>query len=284
MTDVLSYGPVSEQPLDSDDITATSIVRSRDLECVYGIGTKRSLHALGPVSIQVARGEFVSLVGPSGCGKSTFVRVLAGLTPPSAGELTIRPTGTAETAIATVFQDFGIFPWKTVLANVELGLRVRGESRRAARNRARDWLQRLGLTDFAGAYPHQLSGGMRQRVAIARALVVEPDILLMDEPFASLDAQLRELMQGELLRICEQDQRTVVFVTHSLDEAVVLSDRVLVMSARPGRVIVDRPVPFARPRDPEIRGSAEFADFREELWFRLRTEVQSQLETGKETE
>ena len=259
--------------------SSPSMVRSQDLECVYGIGTKGALHALGPVSIEIVQGEFVSLVGPSGCGKSTFVRVLAGLTRPSAGELTIQPTGTANTVIATVFQDFGIFPWKTVLSNVELGLRVRGESRHTARARAHDWLSRLGLTDFAGAYPHQLSGGMRQRVAIARALVAEPDILLMDEPFASLDAQLRELMQAELLRICEEDRRTVVFVTHSLDEAVVLSDRVLVMSARPGRVIVDHAVPFARPRDPEIRGSAEFAEIREDLWHRLRDEVQAQLQT-----
>jgi len=247
------------------------------LECTYGAGRRREVHALGPVEVSLTAGEFVSLVGPSGCGKSTFVKVLAGLTPPTRGRLDVHLDGTSPSPIATVFQDFGIFPWKTVLANVEIGLRARGESRAASRSAALAWLSRLGLRDFADSYPSELSGGMRQRVAIARALVLEPEILLMDEPFASLDAQLRELMQGELLKICEEDRRTVVFVTHSLDEAIVLSDRVLVMTARPGRVLADARVPFARPRDPEIRGSAEFAAFREQLWELLRNEVQAQL-------
>lgn len=255
---------------------------STGLECTYSIGRRHQVHALGPVDLELAAGEFVSIVGPSGCGKSTFVKVLAGLTAPTRGSLDVHLDESSPSPVATVFQDFGIFPWKTVLANVELGLRVRGDSRRSARAAATSWLSRLGLRDFAHSYPAELSGGMRQRVAIARALVLEPEILLMDEPFASLDAQLRELMQVELLKICEEDRRTVVFVTHSLDEAIVLSDRVLVMTARPGRVLADRRVPFARPRDPEVRGSAMFAEVREELWQLLRDEVRSQLGEGED--
>lgn len=258
---------------------APPIIVSNELECVYGLGEKRPIHALGPISLSVDRGDFVSIVGPSGCGKSTFVKALAGLVTPSGGELEVSLDGESETPLSTVFQDFGIFPWKTVLANVELGLRVRGDPRRESRRQAISWLKRLGLIDFAESYPHALSGGMRQRVAIARALVLEPEILLMDEPFASLDAQLRELMQANLLRICEQDRRTVLFVTHSLDEAIVLSDRVLVMSARPGRLLADAIVPFGRPRDIHVRDSSEFAELRGNLWDLLRAEVNTQLGT-----
>jgi NitT/TauT family transport system ATP-binding protein len=153
--------------------------------------------------------------------------------------------------------------------------------RKEARDRARGWLDRLGLGSFATAYPAQLSGGMRQRVAIARAMVVEPEYLLMDEPFAALDAQLRELLQGELISVCERERKTVVFITHSLEEAIVLSDRVLVMTARPGRILSDVTVPFARPRDVRVRDTAEFARVRAELWNVLRTEVNRQLDDSK---
>jgi NitT/TauT family transport system ATP-binding protein len=268
---------MSQQAGWPQNIGGRTVVTATDLECTYGLGRRREVPALGPISLRVRAGEFVSLVGPSGCGKSTFVKVLAGLTAPTHGELRVHIDGSSPTSIATVFQDFGIFPWKTVQANVELGLRVRGESARVRRVTAADWLSRFGLRDFADSYPAELSGGMRQRVAIARALVLGPEILLMDEPFASLDAQLRELMQGELLKICEEDQRTVVFITHSLDEAIVLSDRVLVMTARPGRILTDRTIPFARPRDPRVRTSAEFGAVREHLWGQLREEVRAQL-------
>jgi NitT/TauT family transport system ATP-binding protein len=206
------------------------------------------------------------------------VKVIAGLVEPTHGVVRVHIEGRSPTPIATVFQDFGIFPWKTVLANVAFGLRVSGIGRRVASSRARDALVRLGLGAFLEAYPAELSGGMRQRVAIARALVVEPEILLMDEPFASLDAQLREIMQDELVRLCEEDRRTVIFVTHSLEEAIVLGDRVLVMTARPGRIVADTRVPFGRPRDTHVRESREFGEVRAELWERLRSEVDAQLD------
>lgn len=252
------------------------IVSVHDLRVIYGLG-EAAVEALGPLSIDIAEGEFVSFVGPSGCGKSTVIRVIAGLTSPTSGRVDISvPNGTV-CPIATVFQDFGIFPWKTVQANVEFGLRVIGASEKECRTRARDWISRIGLLDFRDAYPAQLSGGMRQRVSIARALAVEPAILLMDEPFASLDAQLREILQDELLTITQQDKRTVLFITHSLEEALLLSDRLIVMSARPGRLIADRAVPFARPRSANIRESAEFQSMRLDLWESLRTEVQAQF-------
>lgn len=172
-----------------------------------------------------------------------------------------------------IFQDYGIHDWKTVLANVRFGLDVQRVPRRAANARAADWLARMGLADFAHAYPAALSGGMRQRVAIARALAVEPELLLMDEPFAALDAQLRTILQDELLELTQSTRTTTLFVTHSLEEALVLGDRVLVMSARPGRIIATRRPPFARPRTGGIRSTAEFTALKDELWDLLRKEA-----------
>jgi NitT/TauT family transport system ATP-binding protein len=251
-------------------------IRAKDLEVTFGVGAKQ-VHALGPLDLTVTEGSFVCLVGPSGCGKSTFVRVVAGLQHPSSGHLEVSFSGRTQTPIATVFQDFGIFPWKTVLSNVCFGLRVNGVHRNEAVSRAREWITRMGLSEFEKAYPAQLSGGMRQRVAIARALAVEPQVLLMDEPFASLDAQLREVLQEELLEICQIERRTVVFVTHSLDEALVLGDEVVVLTARPGRVLDRIRVPFERPRLADVRASGEFAALRGQLWEHLRSEVQAQF-------
>jgi len=261
-------------------VSADAAVCATGLSCVYGLGGSAPVHALGPIDMTIESGEFVSVVGPSGCGKSTLVKVIAGLATPSEGELTLRMAGETTAPIATVFQDFGIFPWKTVLANVEFGLRVNGVGRKEARKLAVDRLDRVGLRPFLKSYPSQLSGGMRQRVAIARALAVEPEVLLMDEPFASLDAQLREIMQDELIQITERHRRTVIFVTHSLEEAMVLADRVVVMSARPGRIIADRRMPFGRPRDVRVRESAEFGRLRLELWELLRDQVNTQLGDG----
>ena len=174
---------------------------------------------------------------------------------------------------ATVFQSYNVFPWKTILANVRFGLEMHGTKRRDADSIARGWLTRMGLQDFADAYPPSLSGGMLQRVAIARALAVEPEILLMDEPFAALDAQHRRIMQEELLALWQEDRRTVVFVTHSLEEAVLLGDRIVVMSARPGRVLAEFQVPFARPRRADIRADPRFAALESEIWELLKGEI-----------
>jgi len=233
--------------------------------------------ALGPLDLDIADGEFVCIVGPSGCGKSTFLRILAGLVDPSSGEVQVR-TDRPRHATAMVFQDYSIYPWKRVLDNVRFGLDLAGVRKKDGNAKAMEYLTRLGLADRASAYPGELSGGMKQRVAIARALAVEPQILLMDEPFAALDAQMRHVLQDELLTLWQGDRRTVVFITHSLEEAILLGDRVVVMSARPGRIIASKPVPFERPRDAEeVRASAEFGTLHRELWDLLRAEVDSQM-------
>ena len=236
------------------------------------------LHAMGPVSLSVPAGQFLSLVGPSGCGKSTLLRLVAGLDAPSAGKMEIHVSARSVSAMSVVFQDYGIYPWKTVLENVRFGLEIAKVPLREANEIARSWIRKLGLHDAEASYPAELSGGMRQRVSIARALATDPEILLMDEPFAALDAQLREILQTELLVLCQERPRTVVFVTHSLEEAILLSDRVVVMSARPGRVIDDMMIPFPRPREASLRASPEFGRIRAELWEHLRVEVERRMQ------
>jgi NitT/TauT family transport system ATP-binding protein len=204
---------------------------------------------------------------------------MAGLMTPSAGVVDMVVSDASKTPTAMVFQDYAIYPWKSVLGNVRFGLDVAGVGRKEGDRRARQWLERLGLAEFARVYPATLSGGMRQRVSIARALIVEPEILLMDEPFAALDAQLRLVLQDELLRLWEADRRTVLFVTHSLDEALFLGDRVLVMSSAPGQIIADIRIPFERPRTTHLRGDAAFAALQDEIWQSLRVEVDRSLDT-----
>ncbi|NGN69093.1 ABC transporter ATP-binding protein [Streptomyces sp. A7024] len=242
-------------------LTAQALTRT------FGRGPK-AVEALGPLDLDIPEGEFTCIVGPSGCGKSTLLRIAAGLLRPSAGELAIQATTPRPAAM--IFQDYGIYDWKTVLANVRFGLDIQGTPRREGDDRARGWLARMGLTDFADAYPATLSGGMRQRVAIARALAVEPELLLMDEPFAALDAQLRTILQDELLELTQTTRTTTLFITHSLEEAIVLGDRVLVMSARPGRIIAERRPPFERPRSGDVRSAPEFTELKSELWALLR--------------
>lgn len=243
---------------------------ARDLTRTFGRGPG-AVAALGPLDLSVTAGEFVCVVGPSGCGKSTLLRIAAGLLRPSTGRLEIRTTSPRPAAM--IFQDYGIYDWKTVRANVRFGLDIQRVPRREADARADTWLARMGLSDFADAYPATLSGGMRQRVAIARALAVEPELLLMDEPFAALDAQLRMILQDELLELTQTTRTTTLFITHSLEEAIVLGDRVLVMSARPGRVIAEHHPPFPRPRTGDIRSAPEFNELKSELWDLLRKEA-----------
>ena len=224
-----------------------------------------TLVAIESMDLDVAEGEFVSLLGPSGCGKSTFLKVVNGLLTATAGEIRLRTAGKGRED-AMVFQDAALFPWYTVLDNVAYGLVCAGVSKADARRRAMPLIQLVGLEGFEERYPYQLSGGMQQRANLARALTVDAAILLMDEPFASLDAQTREIMQAELLRIWNAARKTVVFVTHQIEEAVFLSDRVIVMSARPGRILADIRIDIPRPRGLEVKRRPEFAAYGDQIW------------------
>lgn len=211
------------------------------------------VQALCDLNLEISRGQFVSLVGPSGCGKSTFLRLVAGLDAPTSGQLRVGdhdPLG-----LAFVFQDATLLPWRSVKRNITLPLELRREADDA---HVAQTLALVGLTDFAAAYPAQLSGGMRMRVSIARALVTRPQILLLDEPFGALDEITRQRLNEELLRLWQQDRWTGLFVTHNVSEAVFLSQRVLVLSARPGRILADIPIPFSYPRSPYLRSAPEF--------------------------
>jgi NitT/TauT family transport system ATP-binding protein len=239
------------------------------------LGKKEQITVLDDFNLQVREGEFLSLLGPSGCGKSTFLNILAGLTPKTSGVLTVdgEEVNGINKKHGVVFQGYALFPWRTVLENVETGLEIRGVGKKERKEIALNYINMVGLTPFANRYPHELSGGMKQRVAIARALAYDPDVLLMDEPFGALDAQTREILQTELLKIWEASKKTIVFITHSLDEAIYLSDRVAIMTSRPGKVkkIID--IPLERPRQFEIRNSEEFVKLRHQAWEILKDEV-----------
>jgi len=239
-------------------------------EYVSGAGR---IVALSDIDLHVSSGEFVCIVGPSGCGKSTLLRILAGLDTQTGGTIAVDAAGWP-VQNAMVFQDSGLFPWMRVTANVGFGLMTRGVPAAEAAERVEAALKLVGLTKFRNHYPHQLSGGMRQRSAIARAFVTDPGMLLMDEPFAALDAQNRVILQAELVRIWEQTGKTVIYVTHSIDEALLLGDRTVVMTAQPGRIkqIVD--VPFPHPRNlMTLSASAEFGMLKLDIWRVLEEEV-----------
>ena len=232
------------------------------------------LLALENVDLDVADGAFVSLLGPSGCGKSTFLKIVNGLLRQTAGEIKLHRVAKGRED-AMVFQDAALFPWYTVTDNVAYGLVCAGVARRTARERAQPYIDLVGLKGFGDKYPYQLSGGMQQRANLARALAVDSAILLMDEPFASLDAQTRELMQAELLRIWNAAKKTVLFVTHQIDEAVFLSDRVVVMARRPGRVIADISIEIPRPRTLAVKRTAQFVEYEDQIWTLIAGDVEN---------
>ena len=230
--------------------------------------------AIDHVSIDIATGEFFMIVGPSGCGKTTLLRILAGLESPTTGEISIERSGDGRPGNAMVFQGESIFPWMTVFENAAYGLRMRRRPTAEIREIVGHYLDRTGLSRFADAYPHQLSGGMKQRVSIARAFANDPEILLMDEPFSALDEQNRTLLQEELLRIWDEHKKTVLFITHSVDEAVSLGDRIMVMTAQPGRAKAIVDVPFERPRQVlELRARPAYGELVYSIWEQLRDEV-----------
>jgi len=234
------------------------------------------LPVLENFSLQVKDLEFLVLLGPSGCGKSTLLRIINGIESSDDGRILIDGqdvTGTTGHGRGMVFQSFELFPWRTVLDNVAFGLEVAGVEKQQRLAQARACVELVGLTAFENAYPHQLSGGMQQRVGIARALAIKPSILLMDEPYGALDVQTRDLLQDELLNIWERERKTVVFVTHSIEEALYLADRIVVMSPRPGRIAQIIDVPFARPRRDEIKTDPEFLKLRRHIWESLKKMV-----------
>lgn len=237
------------------------------------------LEVLREINLDIPGGEFVSIVGASGCGKSTFLRLVDGLIPASSGSVRVGGNVVTEPGPdrGFVFQQDNLFPWRTVLDNVMLGLLFQKRMKDHDRATAKSLLELVGLRDFEGHYPHELSGGMRQRVNLARALAIDPQVLLMDEPFAALDAQTREIMQAELMRTWEATRKTVLFVTHQIDEAVYLSDRVLVFTVRPGRIKADIRIDLPRPRELSIKRTPAFTEYCDEIWRLIEEEVRESM-------
>ena len=247
----------------------------RGISKAYRQAGKQPIEVLADLSFTVADLEFVAVIGPSGCGKSTFLRIVDGLINPDSGSVLLdgaEVTGPGQ-GRAMVFQGFDLFPWRTAIENVAFGLEMQDLSAAKRREIAQHYIDLVGLAGFEQAYPFQLSGGMQQRVGIARALAIKPSILLMDEPFGALDVQTRELLQDELLHIWQRDQKTVLFVTHSIEEAIYLADRIVVFTPRPARIDRIINVPFARPRSEELKTTVPFAELRREIWNVLKSGV-----------
>lgn len=249
-----------------------------EVESVHKVfAGSQKVFALDDINLKLTEGSFTCIVGPSGCGKSTLLRILGELETATSGTVTRNLSADGIPESAFVFQEHGVFPWFNVLQNVAFGEHMAGVGKRERTEHARHWIAEAGLSGFEESYPHQLSGGMRQRIAIARAFATGSPALLMDEPLGALDAQTRMLMQEQLVRLWEMERKTVVLVTHSIEEALLLGDQIVMMSARPGRIkeIID--VPFGRPRSMEIEGTPEFAAMKQGIWDSLRDEVQASL-------
>jgi NitT/TauT family transport system ATP-binding protein len=262
---------------DHIDVGATAL-EIEDLRVAYTTSEGDVTVAVEGLSLEVRRHEFLAVVGPSGCGKSTMLKALAGLIPISQGSVEIHDQ-TAGERPAMVFQSPRLLPWRSVIENVAYGLEQRGMSKKQAREAAGAEVKRVGLAEFETAYPKQLSGGMQQRVNLARALATDPPLLLLDEPFSALDAQTREIMQRELLTIWASKRKTAIFITHQVDEAVYLADRVVVLSQRPARVATILDIPFSRPRPLSVKRSQEFHDIEDVIWKYL----EAALESGEES-
>jgi NitT/TauT family transport system ATP-binding protein len=244
----------------------------------------QTIEALRDLSVDIHEGDFVGIVGASGCGKTTMLRLVDGLTEPTAGTVQVdgKPLERPGEQLAFVFQQDGLLPWRTVMANTLFGPELQGRDKKESLSIAQRFLRLVGLTQFPHHYPHELSGGMRQRVNLARALTVGADILLMDEPFAALDAQTREIMQAELLRIWNETRKTVLLVTHQIEEAVFLSDRVLIFTTRPGRLKDEVVIDIPRPRDLSVKRTAEFARYTDYIWRAIEEEVRSSIDAELE--
>lgn len=268
-----------------DDPCRVTKLEARGLSKVFfGEDGKIKAEAIREIDLKIRPGEFVGLVGASGCGKTTLLRLIDGLIPPTSGNVLVDGQHTDCPGLdrGFVFQGGALLPWRTVLDNVTLGLEARGTKRREAKKIAEEYITLVGLEGFEDHYPHEISGGMQQRVNLARALAIDPEVLLMDEPFASLDSQTREIMQGELLRIWSQDKKTVLFVTHQIDEAVYLSDRVIVLTARPGRVKEVIEVDISRPRPLSVKRTPEFVRIVDRIWNLIEEEVKQSVRPRQE--
>lgn len=260
---------VSIVPEKSDQIIMDDIVEVRNITKFYS----PDVHALSSVNLSFPRGQMTTLLGPSGCGKTTLLKIIAGLLEPTEGEVLVngKPVHGPGPERAFVFQDFALLPWATVLRNVAFGLELTKQDKREREERARHYINEVGLSGFENKYPHELSGGMRQRVGLARALAVNSDVLLMDEPFSAVDEQTRRKFQEDLLLLLANENKSVIFVTHSIEEAVYVSDQIVILSPRPGRIhSIIRPE-FSRDADPEdIRRDKNYLDTVEEIWADLR--------------
>ncbi|WP_157577788.1 ABC transporter ATP-binding protein [Roseivivax halodurans] len=268
---------IAHTPASSAGTTATPvdlpIVKTEGIHKVYG-GT---VQALKDINLEFKRGEMTSLLGPSGCGKTTLLKIIAGLLKPTAGEVRVngKPVTGPGPERAFVFQDFALMPWATVLRNAAFGLEQQGVARAEREERARHYVEEVGLAGFEDKYPHELSGGMRQRVGLARALAVDADVLLMDEPFSAVDEQTRRKFQEDLIRLREVENKTFIIVTHSIEEAVYLSDRIVLLSPRPGRVAQVLDPDINRTGDPDaIRRAPEYLDLTDDIWRGLREYVE----------